>query len=476
MWLARRLALVYDSPVIRSSKRAFGAGALALLIVLILAAPTAAAPMDSANEPQVVEAAGVRAGDCAELGGEEYCKREFEVALAYSVICPDEPGVALSVTFRVGSDLTLEPLETITRKLKEPCKGTWESTSTTEGTFYVATFEGFPPIGKGDGSPASIWISPLGSPTPGDHPAVYEYPFVYEVKEPDGAVIAQAPYTAEVLPERRVEEGETGYQSECVEGGSVRYTPEGKGYCTLASEVRYRKGWPAPPVTPVNTAPPVLSGTAAVEERLTCTHGSWANKPTNVAYRWLRDGVPIAEKSSNTYYVGYEDEGYTLTCEVIASNAAGSATATSNGLAIPPPPPEKKRQEEEAKEAVAIGSVSLDGSAINVQSNHEALIKLTCTGTATCSGKLTLTVKRTTRKGKKKHTKTQTIGTATFSIPAGKSETIRLMLSGTGRSILSAARGHLSADLTTLKASPSPSKTRTQGVHLAQRKTKSSKK
>ncbi len=127
-------------------------------------------------------------------------------------------------------------------------------------------------------------------------------------------------------------------------------------------------------------------------------------------------------------------------------------------------------------QAAATGNIALDGSTITVQRNHDALIKLTCTGTATCLGRLTLTVKRRTGKGKKKHTTTQTIGTAAFSTPAGKSETIKLMLNGTGRSLLNAAHGHLSADLTTLKMSPSPSKTQTQGVHLAQQKATNRKK
>ncbi len=130
---------------------------------------------------------------------------------------------------------------------------------------------------------------------------------------------------------------------------------------------------------------------------------------------------------------------------------------------------------EEAKVA-ATGSISLDGSTIDVQSGGKAAVKLTCTGTTTCSGKLTLTVKTTTGKGKKKHTKTQTIGTATFSVPAGKSETVKLTLNGTGRAVLNAAHGHLSATLTILKASPAPSNTQTHGVHLAQVKATKAKK
>jgi hypothetical protein len=120
-----------------------------------------------------------------------------------------------------------------------------------------------------------------------------------------------------------------------------------------------------------------------------------------------------------------------------------------------------------AAKAAATGSISLDGSTISVQRNHEALIKLTCEGTATCSGKLTLAAKVLGRKGK-----TKDIGTVAFSIPAGRSETVKLTLNCIGRGLLSAAHGHLSAMLTILKAAPSPRKTQAQRVHLVKAKSK----
>jgi hypothetical protein len=49
----------------------------------------------------------------------------------------------------------------------------------------------------------------------------------------------------------------------------------------------------------------------------------------------------------------------------------------------------------------------------------------------TCGGKLTLTGKSTPKTGKK--AKTETIGTSSFSIPAGKTVTVRLTLNATGR-------------------------------------------
>jgi len=123
--------------------------------------------------------------------------------------------------------------------------------------------------------------------------------------------------------------------------------------------------------------------------------------------------------------------------------------------------------------------VSLDGSTITVQGNGEAEVKLSCTGTGMCAGKLTLTelrlaVKILLEKGKrttpKTKTKTETLGTATFFIPAGKTATIELKLNAVGRALLGAAHGRLSASLTVLKSAPGPTQTLTEDVQLVQRR------
>jgi hypothetical protein len=85
--------------------------------------------------------------------------------------------------------------------------------------------------------------------------------------------------------------------------------------------------------------------------------------------------------------------------------------------------------------------VSLDGSTISVQSSGTALLKLACAGMDTCTGKLALTVK-TKNKIKHRQSKTTTIGTATFSIPAGKSRTVVLRLTAVGKKMLAHAGKH----------------------------------
>jgi hypothetical protein len=95
-----------------------------------------------------------------------------------------------------------------------------------------------------------------------------------------------------------------------------------------------------PPAAPTNTAPPSISGTAAVSQTLTCDNGSWTGNPTAFTYQWNRDGNPIPGATGQTYVVQLADQGHTLTCSVIASNDGGpSQPATSSGLQIPAPTP-----------------------------------------------------------------------------------------------------------------------------------------
>jgi hypothetical protein len=122
----------------------------------------------------------------------------------------------------------------------------------------------------------------------------------------------------------------------------------------------------------------------------------------------------------------------------------------------------------------ATGRVSLTGSTVTVQSNGAAQVTLTCAGTATCSGELTLTAK-TKGKGKKK-AKTEMIGTAGFSVLWGKTATVKLTLNSAGKALLKSAHGHLSATLTILESSPSPTQANTDSVHLTQQKATKGKK
>jgi hypothetical protein len=90
---------------------------------------------------------------------------------------------------------------------------------------------------------------------------------------------------------------------------------------------------------PVNTAPPVLSGTPAVGQKLSCSRGSWTGVSLVFTYAWLRDSVVITGASANTYVVQPADQGHALACQVTATNSVSRVSATSNKLNVPAPPP-----------------------------------------------------------------------------------------------------------------------------------------
>lgn len=86
---------------------------------------------------------------------------------------------------------------------------------------------------------------------------------------------------------------------------------------------------------PVNTAVPVVSGTATVGQTLTTTNGTWTNTPTSYTYKWLRNGVAITGATASTYVLVSADSGKTVKSDVIAVNAVGSsADALSAGTAV----------------------------------------------------------------------------------------------------------------------------------------------
>jgi hypothetical protein len=88
---------------------------------------------------------------------------------------------------------------------------------------------------------------------------------------------------------------------------------------------------PAVPHPPTNTSPPHIAGPPIPGARLTCVPGTWTGADS-FANRWLRDGV--ARSSDVTYRPTPADVGHQLSCEVTATNADGTAQATSPAVRI----------------------------------------------------------------------------------------------------------------------------------------------
>ena len=91
------------------------------------------------------------------------------------------------------------------------------------------------------------------------------------------------------------------------------------------------------PESPVNTAPPTVSGVTQVGKTLTATTGTWSGQPTpTFTYQWLRcnsngnNCVDIPNATAPTYRLTAADEGKTIRAQVIATNSEGSEGAFSN--------------------------------------------------------------------------------------------------------------------------------------------------
>jgi hypothetical protein len=88
-------------------------------------------------------------------------------------------------------------------------------------------------------------------------------------------------------------------------------------------------------IAPVNTAPPVITGTVAVGSQLSASTGTWSNSPTTYSYQWsyaaASNGtyLPISGATSSTYTVDPTYSGDFIEVTVLAGNTAGSVSASS---------------------------------------------------------------------------------------------------------------------------------------------------
>ena len=91
---------------------------------------------------------------------------------------------------------------------------------------------------------------------------------------------------------------------------------------------------------PANTVLPAVSGTAQENSTLSGTNGTWTNSPSKYEYAWLRcdknggSCSSINGANKNTYTLTSADIGATIRFRVVASNSAGSDTATSAATAL----------------------------------------------------------------------------------------------------------------------------------------------
>jgi hypothetical protein len=190
------------------------------------------------------------------------------------------------------------------------------------------------------------------------------------------------------------------------------------------------------------TAPPLvqphpsIGGIPARGQRLTCksgVSGTGASAAT-LSYAWLRDTKAIAGANGSTYVVASADVSHHLQCRVTATNAGGSASATSAFVNVP---------------AGGLGSISETQVGSPHVAGRTVSVPLTCSAQAagSCTIALRLTVVETLRgshvvavAAQRTSHRTVTVGASTAHLPAGAQRTVTVALNATGRRLL--ARVH----------------------------------
>jgi Carboxypeptidase regulatory-like domain len=189
------------------------------------------------------------------------------------------------------------------------------------------------------------------------------------------------------------------------------------------------------PSGPFNTVGPSISGKASVGSLLTCASGSWTGEPElalavgwplpgTFSYQWLRDGAPIAGATTDAYIGLPTDVGHALVCEVTATNGAGRASARSSALAITKPVP----------------LVETTASKL-VVSKGATKVKVSC-ASASCVGSAEVKISVKHGKGRKSKRITVVLAKGPYSLAVGKTGTVTLRLSASGKKQLAQAHHH----------------------------------
>lgn len=104
---------------------------------------------------------------------------------------------------------------------------------------------------------------------------------------------------------------------------------------SISNAIGSRGNGGVPSLAPVNTVAPVISGTSVVGYTLSSTTGTWTGTlPITYTYQWYRGASPIISATSSSYTLVNADEGQSITCQVTATNIAGSTTTPSNAILV----------------------------------------------------------------------------------------------------------------------------------------------
>jgi hypothetical protein len=264
------------------------------------------------------------------------------------------------------------------------------------------------------------------------------------------------------------------------------------GFTNLAApEIHdFIEGDLSPPAAPRGGEGLNIRGVPVAGKALTCSQGNWSGAPT-FTYNFVEDASEqvLQSGSSQTYQLTTADIGRRIFCRLQAANAGGTAVESTGALraieagpsspALNPPadqsaPPangEPSSSPSEAPEGALHGGVSLTDLTLAAISRDVVSAKLECAGDERCTGTLTL-VAKAPHKGKAagKSARTVLIGSARYSIAGDENAGVAIDLDATGRTLLSAARGRLEAQLTLHETAPTENSSSTHSVHLTRAK------
>jgi hypothetical protein len=120
-------------------------------------------------------------------------------------------------------------------------------------------------------------------------------------------------------------------------------------------------------VAPQNAGEPSVTGTTRVGQVLRTTRGTWTGTaPITYVFRWYRcdgQGAPdasdcerISNAAANSYTLRQADAGFRIRSQVVASNADGSAKATSNPTSVVTSPRPTNTKEPSISGTTKVGS------------------------------------------------------------------------------------------------------------------------
>ncbi len=192
------------------------------------------------------------------------------------------------------------------------------------------------------------------------------------------------------------------------------------------------------PLPPTDTTAPSISGTALQGQTLSEAHGSWTGSPTAFAYQWEdcdtsgNNCSPISGATGQTYALTASDVGHTVRVQETAGNAGG----TGSPAVSPPTSVVAGVETLPGPGAASVRTASVSGTTV--------IVPVSCTGGGSCALTAALSVVETLRHGKitavaaaaKTRRRTVALGSASVTIAAGTTRTIRVALNQTGKRLL----------------------------------------